>query len=237
MRSLVLLSFLLVACGGKVAEDLSATSDASVDSGRPDGTPFDSARPDTRPTPVDVGPPPPVTCATPLSPGFACMEPSPAKGQTVCTDDAIRAIVNGCFTGTGSGCDAARKKYPACDNCMLRDWLDGGSLNVSACILAVSPGNPCAKTVKCGFDCLADVCGSCDPSPGTGKSGTSEMDDCYTDESDVSGKCYAIAMKDYTECASDPKLSVCFPFDTEAVIPFYRGACRDGGDWSKAFTP
>lgn len=120
---------------------------------------------------------------------------------------------------------------------MLRDWLDGGSLNVGACVLAVSPGNPCGKTVKCGFDCLAEVCADCDPSAGTGTSGSSEMDECYTNESDIGGKCYAVAMKDYPECAGDPKLSVCFPMDVDAVIPFYRGACRDGGDWTKAFTP
>jgi len=243
MRSLVLLSLLLVACGGKVAGDPSLDSDAAVDSARPDGGPiFDAApRPDTRPTPVDAGPPPPPpTCATPLSSGFACVPPTPKKGQTVCTEEAIKAIVGGCFgdSATESTCNSARKKYPACDNCMLRDWLDNNRLDVAACVLGVTPGNPCAKTIKCGYDCLDDVCSSCDPTPGTGTGGGySEMDDCFNNESEPTGKCYAIAMKDYMECAGDPKLSICFPATVEDVFPFFRGACRDGGDWSKSSSP
>lgn len=238
----------LVACGGKVgllvelggdAEPVVDTGTSVIDSGVRDTAPppFDTAF-DTSPTPVDVGP---GTCATPLEPGFTCLAPTPKKGQKVCTEAAIQAIVSGCFgtTGGGSACDAARKKYPACDNCMLTEWIDdtGMSLDVAACIIAIAPGNPCGKTVKCGFDCLSNVCSSCDPSPGTGSGGMSEMDDCYNTESDVGGKCYAIAMKDYFECAGDPKISVCIPTTVESVIPFYRGACRDGGDWSKSSSP
>lgn len=242
-RGLILGSFLFMACGGKVGllDELAVASDAGADSALPDSTPpRDTGTwplPDASPPPFDTAPPPPTTCATPLSPGFTCTAPAPGKGQTVCTDDAIRAIVNGCFTGDGGGCDSARKKFPACERCMLQDWLDEGSLNVGACILAVSPGNPCAKTVKCGMSCLAEVCGSCDPSPGTGSGGMSELDDCYSNESYEGGKCYAVAMRDYVACSEEPKLSVCFPYDLDAVLPFYRGACRDGGDWSKAFTP
>ena len=59
-----------------------------------------------------------------------------------------------------------------------------------------------------------------------------ELDECWQNQSET--QCAGPA-KDYTACISDPKFSVCYPATVEDVIPFYRGACRDGGDWTHAY--
>lgn len=244
MRALLLTSLCLFACGGRVGlEDLQPSSNPAADSavGRDTATQPDSFVPDTsifEDTRPDPPPPPdggPSSCEEPVPPDFRCTAPSPIAGKKVCNDVAIRALGEGCFgfDATEGSCSAARKKYPACSTCMLSDWISDNRLAIGACIQKVAPGNPCATTIECTYTCLDVACASCDWEPGSGKGGGSEMDDCW--ETAASGACYSIAAKDYEVCVSDPKLSVCVPNTVEDLLPFYRGACRDGGDWSRAY--
>ena len=247
MRALlpVVFASVLAACGGKVGLAVDFVDPPGVDAGADtwgDARIERPALPDASPPSFDVAPPPdadppPTGCETPLPPSFTCVAPTPGKGQKACTEAALQKIVAACFSGSGSGCDAARKAEPACGRCILEDWIDNNMLAVGACVQAISPGDPCATTVKCTYDCLAEVCGSCDPTPGSGSGGTSEMDACYSAGLEPGRACYARVGAEYEVCFSKPELSVCFPADIDAVIPFYRGACRDGGDWSKATSP
>jgi len=225
----------LVGCGGRLADD-ATTGDAAVDSVISVDTGLLPKRDSGPKPPPDLGPEP-EGCAQRLSPGFICSEPEPAPGRRVCNDVAIRAIVDGCFGGaaTSESCESARKSYSTCSTCMLNDWLiDGMRLAVAECMQKIDPKNSCVKTVACTYDCLDEVCLDCDYTPGTGSGGGSELDDCW--ENEFEGQCAAHS-RDYLACIGDPKLSVCYPSTVDDLMPFYRGACRDGGNWSRAFEP
>ncbi|MBI2389212.1 MAG: hypothetical protein HYV09_06310 [Deltaproteobacteria bacterium] len=190
----------------------------------------------------------PYTCAAPLPTGFACEEPAGKAGKTVCTDEAIDAIVTGCFsdTATSTTCTNARAKYKACDACTLTDWLvDFIWADSANCIKKVAPTDPCAKSIQCNFDCMLEICSTeeCDTTPGSGKTTTSsEWGDCIQaaqakgTSTKPRGACYDIATKDYSACASKDGLGVCFPRSDYDYVLFFRGACRDGGDWSNVTT-
>jgi hypothetical protein len=251
---LCLCGAVLTGCGAKLADDLAATvdgGDAGLADGsvptdvgfdaRPDGSP--DARPDTRP---DSTPPPPpdggpFVCDTPPGPGFVC-PPAAKKGAKVCNDAAIRAILAGCFGAGASGesCSDARAKFASCGGCMLGTFLvDPGFIDIGACMAAVDPKSPCGARVGCTFTCYSETCASCDFSPGP--DGFSEFDECLERASEPpgapgSGACWELGGKDYAGCTEDPKFAVCVPFDEAGLLPFYRGACRDGGNWSKAST-
>jgi hypothetical protein len=237
---------LVLGCGARTINDFDefGSPSTTTDSGTTTDSSIDTGSPDTRPPPFDTGTPPPDTrpppmgCEAPLSPGFSCLEPPDIAGKKVCTDAAIRELSNGCFGpgATSSKCNAAMKKFATCSNCMLNDWVAETRLQTGACIKKVDPTSKCGTVIDCTYDCLWEVCNACDDTPGTGKGGGSEMDDCY-ESAAYMGSCYDLAAKDYTECASDPKLSVCIPNTVDDLITFYRGACRDGGDWSKATVP
>jgi hypothetical protein len=250
MRALLLTScVLLTACGGRVGiEDLGGgpitgdggvTTDTSTSTDSFSPPPDTLFREDTRmpPPPVDTGGPPPLSCEQPVPPDFRCTAPSPVAGKKVCTDVAIRALADGCFGygATESKCNSAMKKYPACSTCMLEDWIHDNRLAIGACIQKVAPGDKCATTIECTYSCLDVACSECSWEPGSGMGGGSEMDECW--EAAASGSCYSIAAKDYEACVSDPKTAVCIPNTVEDLMPFYRGACRDGGDWSRADVP
>lgn len=227
-------------CGGDddkqtPAADTGVVADTggAVDTGTPD-----TFKPETAP----------YTCAQPLPTGFACEEPAGKAGKTVCTDEAIDAIVTGCFsdTSTSTTCSNARNKYKACDACTLTDWLVEFIWADSAnCIKAVAPTDPCAKSIQCNFDCMLAICSpdECDTTTGSGsKSTTSEFGDCISaaqtkgTSTKPKGACYDLATKDYSACATKEALSVCFPRSDYDYVLFFRGACRDGGNWSNVTT-
>jgi len=218
----------------------------AMDSARSDSAPRDTAVSDTGFV-VDTGPakdPPPVTCDVPL-PSFTCT-PSDAKaGSTVCTDAMISEFVTGCFGSSGSStaCNAAMTKYPACNTCILTTWLYESTVDSGACVRKIDPTNKCGTAWRCNFDCLAEVCVGCDPTSGTGASGTeSEYDDCEKEaqfagsSTAAKGACYDVASRDLAACSLDPRFKYCFPRTSADVVNFFRGACRDGGNWTSAGT-
>ncbi|MEO7091933.1 MAG: hypothetical protein ABI175_01705, partial [Polyangiales bacterium] len=114
----------------------------------------------------------------------------------------------------------------------------------------------------CMFACDAAVCSDCDTTPGSSFDGkTSEFQECVNRERRKGGTtaprgvCYDLATAKALQCLNDnaDRIDPCFvselfsptgpgggpdvgAMQRETVI-FYRGACRDGGDWSKSATP
>lgn len=229
-----------------------ADTTTAVDSAVVDSTPLvDSGRPEA--APIDCGPasetgpgPDPVSslCEAALPSTFACAPSETKTGSTACTDAMLEELVSGCFgsTATSTKCSAAQTKYPACTTCALNTWLYGGAfIDSGACIRKIDPASKCATAWRCNVDCLDEVCGGCDPTTGSGAGGTgSEMNDCrkkaqFAGSTTASkGACYDVASKDSAACKEDCRFAYCFPENNAGLINFYRGACRDGGDWTLA---
>lgn len=210
------------------------------------GTPVqDSGVPDTKP-PADSAPPGPITCEQKLDKSFACVEPTVKAGKTVCTDLMIQEFMN-CFgtTGDSKKCTAAQTKYPACNTCILKDWLTAaGRIDTASCYKAVDPTGTCGKTMACTNDCLDLVCPAddCDDTAGSGSTATrSQLDDCYRSAQQKpgstvrpTGQCWDVAVKDYAACTADAKFAYCNVRAASDLLYFYRGACRDNANWAKA---
>lgn len=238
---LLLVSGLLAGCGGKVI-DASLESDAGASDGAIADVAVVDSRPPSRPDSAPPPPPPkdsgPLVCDAPLA-GFTCPAVAPAKGAKTCTDAAIQALVDGCFgeTATSDGCEAARSKHPACEACALGTFLvDGAFIDMSPCMAKVKPASTCAKSIRCLYGCFDARCGACDRFS-SGPDGASEWEACLERASYPDGACQPYGGDEYEPCLTDADLRVCVPYDVPDLLPFYRGACRDGGDWSKAYVP
>jgi len=172
--------------GGSSSGGCEATFDS--DGGRYDSTyeppePFDASRPDTSSTPDGA----PWTCEDLLPSSFTCTPPEKRPGSKLCTDETIDALMS-CFEpgSSLSGCSAAKKAHPDCATCMLGDmgstgpigWLDGNQVDTAACIRAIAPGDPCATVEHCVNTCVAETCGDCDTTYGSGSTEGSEFLDC-----------------------------------------------------------
>jgi len=155
---------------------------------------------------------------------------------------------NTCLLGFGQD---ALKTLPERDKCY---WVVLSGPKPSG--LTVS--GDCATIVKCHFDCVGAICGDCDSTAGTGMTPTtSARSDCARRATRApspsvpsGGSCYAIASKDATACLGAYGVDVCVvgelntPTGSGGTVDlttlraqaavFYRGACRDNGDWSKS---
>lgn len=240
MRCTLALVCLLLGCNASIEDDLDAGAD--LEGGvRPDAAA--DARVDTLESRVDVGA---VTdtgtstsCVKALPSSFACEAPDARKGKRTCSEAMIQAFVPACYgsAATSAKCTVVQKKYPGCESCILNDWLDGTRIDIAGCILAISPTSTCAGSMNCGYECLDHTCATCSTAAGSGRSGVSERYDCLNDASRSTGTCWAKGMKDYAACAGTAKFALCFPATTAELVPFFRGACRDGGSWSNALSP
>jgi hypothetical protein len=249
---LAVIILLPLGCGWQPFEPSKATptapADASVDTATADAVVAvieDSARGDTRPFDTLVSDPIPPTCARPLDASFRCDTPAAKSGSTACTEAMLNELA-ACFgEGDASRCSAAQKSYPVCSKCVIEQWLyDSRFLDVGACLRIVAPTSACGTTWPCNIDCLSAVCGECDETPGSGKTvATSERMDCERDAARAAttvkpaGACYEVSSKALAACIADPSLSICFVRSPDDLLPFLRGACRDGGDWSRALEP
>jgi hypothetical protein len=228
----LVLAIVLCACS-KEDPPNQAAPDAFVED---TAEPLDAAEPlDT--APVDTSDAAP--CIAPLDGGFTCVPPTPRPGKTVCTDAALDAVLV-CFGSDSKACSAATAKYPECSAC-VKDWIEGDRIDFAACVYAIDPTNPCGTTVQCTLDCLDAVCSACDPTVGSGSMpARSARDDCERAASSSGdggpvGACWDVAAKDYAACATDPRFMLCFPRRLDELVPFFRGACRDGGDYSRVY--
>lgn len=220
-----------------VAEGTDATADTGTrDSGvRDTGSPSDTGWRDTGEL---LG----RTCEQPLPAKFACPTAKPKVGQTVCTDAMLEQF-SSCFGPDASStkCSAAQKNFPECSKCVLGEWIAESRIDTAACVLALAPKDPCATAVTCNVACFVTACSLCDMVAGSGrKAPASEYDDCLENvqlagsSTKPKGACYDLASKDAAICGARPELAVCFIKTKSDLLPFYRGACRDGGDWSRA---
>ncbi len=190
----------------------------------------------------DTGTTPPIDCTAPLPADFACGSIKAKAGQKVCAEASLTELMT-CFVAGGEkACEAARAKHPDCDKC-LTEWKYGERFfDVGACMHLVDPASGCGEAWRCERDCVAAACAECDDSPGSGKtpggSALSECDARMRNAADAgTGTCYERATRDLDLCRLHPTVAVCFVDKAEDVLRFYRGACRDGGDWSKALSP
>ncbi len=247
LASIGAMASMVAGCGSSGTND---TSDASTDSGAPDTrvipTDTGSATGDDAASDADAGPTFAVACTTDIQP-YSC--PAPAKlpmGQKVCTDEAIAAIIDGCFgsTATAAKCNAAENTYKSCRTCMLVDWLYTpvgsmtGYADFGGCIAAIDPTDTaCTGSARCADDCDYQACVACSTTAGSGTNGPddTEDNDCViaanrkgNGGSVQRGQCYDPAWSAYVTCQANPKYAPCF----SDLITFYTGACRDGGDWS-----
>lgn len=181
---------------------------------------------------VDTNPPPDMgvlRCDTPVGSDYLCPEAPNKTGEKVCTDAMLTEVLDVCFgTGDATKCKAWQTKYPACNTCALSKWLfvaeDGrGFLDTGACMQKINAASGCGEASNCWFDCREATCAECDDD---------QRSACWTRArraTDPKGACYDKAYKKYSECAKDAQFSPCLD-----ALQFLRGACRDGGDWTKA---
>ena len=241
----------LVACGGKVGsqpavvevpDDGVSDGDTSVPDDVPP-PPLDSSPPpfDSRPPPLDSKPPPPDTavgCASALPADYACPAVKIPTGATSCSETTIQAFSVACFGGgTSADCSAWIKSNPDCYKCVGKFLSPTGYIEFGYCMQSVAPSSPCGKLEHCQIDCNETVCVDCDHTAGSGTSGTtSEFLDCVRDADHAGsatkpkGRCYDLAVSGVktNNCTSDAATGGCVD-----VVQFFRGACRDGADWSK----
>lgn len=225
-RATFALAIVLCACS-KEDKPSQPTPDAIVGD---TAAPVDAPPEDVTDAAIDAA-----SCVGPLDAAFACRPPKERVGKTVCTDAAINAVLV-CFGTDSKACSDASAKYPECSTC-VRDWLEGERIDFAACVRLIDPTGSCPTTVQCTLDCLDAVCSMCDPTVGSGSMpARSARDDCEraATASGV-GACWDVAAKDYTACATDARLQLCFPRRLEELVPFFRGACRDGGDYSRVY--
>ena len=200
--------------------------------------------------PKDTGTPPGDTktdgtpklgCTADLPTDFACKTPTIPAGEKVCTEAAIEEFQTACFGGSGTACSAWQKKYAACNKCSFKFISASGWVENGYCAQQLAPTNSCGKLSVCNIDCYETVCADCDHTAGSGKTASSsEYQDCVKDAqfagsaSKPKGKCYDVVSKDLkaANCSSTDPISGCFD-----VVNFFRGACRDGADWTHMTDP
>lgn len=207
-----------------------------------DNTPVDSGVADTgKPDTWDGYVPPAPTCAVDLASDFACAPPAAVTtAKNSCTENNIQDFATACgSSGTQTTCSAWQKANAGCNTCVLKFIEDSGALKTALCFKELDTTGTCGTSVECYNACISDVCGSCDPTEGSGSTATrSELDDCVRDAAFAGnagkpkGRCYDVAAKAYKVCAADGRFANCGD-----LVTFFRGACRDGVDWSHSDDP
>lgn len=214
-----------------------AGADVVVDAPATETTP-DTATPETGP----------LVCAQDLPSSFACAEPRKAVAKTTCTEALLQEFAAKCVVDASSvpaECTAWKSANAACAAC-VEDWSwDEAKILTDdyQCYEMLVPG--CGKAMNCDLECPFEVCGECDDTAGTGSGGGSELDDCVREATAEGGRCYEVSSKKAKECFDDPKGAPCAITQyytssgdlaklREEIVRVLRGACRDGGDWSKA---
>ena len=229
---------LSIGCGS--TETPAATTDAAVevaiDTGKADTGKLETAPPDMGTLPG---------CETELPSSFACTAPKKIAGSTACSDDVLNDFVQKCLATdltVPSACAAWKTANAACASCV-------GAWSWDAKPGAVYPDDwkcwwsnldaTCAKSVNCLHDCQDTVCAEC---------ADEEAIQCYGDSEKSGGRCWTVAGKASDACLKAANLEGCnvdeiyadAPSITtmrEQILKYYRGACRDNGDWKNATMP
>jgi hypothetical protein len=169
-------------------------------------------------------------CATPLDSTYKCPKTPTAAGAKVCNDDDLTTYVAACFgSGTTATCDAWTAAHASCNTCVNAWIYSDGFINTGACYVAIDPtATDCANADSCSDDCVNNVvCSACVTD--------TETTACDNAATASGGACFTVAnIAKLTTCQADAKFAAC-QINTDAdVLKFFRGACRDGGDWTNA---
>ncbi len=219
-------------------------------------TPIDAG--DTSPPLCDLALSSDFSCAP------AVNRPAP---KTTCTETQLQDLVKACvgddISKTPTGCSAWKAANPECASCTTAFSLTGFSSRAipdrNMCYWAVFD-DACDTALNCSFQCQAEVCAECSSESGSSPDGkTTEYSDCTArarsnaTSARPKGKCWDIASKDAAACLDKVDVDVCYvdeywnptgaggKYDPvlmrQQIVEFYRGACRDGGDWTYRFSP
>ena len=126
------------------------------------------------------------------------------------------------------------KKYARAASASSTFITPGGYLDVGACIKKVNPRAAARAPSTASMTAGRTRAAAATRRRREARRSTTTVS---SRQSDPSGSCWEFGAKDYDSCTSDPELSVCVPATVDALLPFFRGGCRDGGDWTKAETP
>lgn len=216
-----------------------ATADAATDAA--DTAPVDTGKPDTGK--AEVAPLP--GCETELSSDFACTAPVKIAGSTACSDTALLDFVQKCLAADVSvppTCAAWKTANAECASCVAKwswDTIPGAVYPDDWKCWWSNLDATCAKSVNCLHNCQDEVCVECEGDEGNA---------CYAAAEKSGGRCWEVAGKASDTClkaadlsgcnvdeiyASDPSLETL----REEILKYYRGACRDNGNWKNATMP
>jgi hypothetical protein len=241
--------FALVLVG--FAAGCGSNSDDSAPATETDAGVVADTAPDTQKPPADAAAETaPSTCESALPSDFACVEPEKGTPATTCTEEMLADFVQKCLAtdlSVPSTCDAWKTANPACATCVASfSWseIDGQVYpDDYKCYWGIMDP-ACAKAANCTWDCEAAACGDCDSSTPDG-AGKTESDYCVASVTNAGGKCYAVAAQKSAECFKTYKLDNCNVDEIysdspnlttmqQQILRFYRGACRDNGNWTNA---
>lgn len=234
--------------------------DSGVDTTPPptDTNPKDTAVKDTAPFICDKALPDSFAC-TPVAasekgtPGTSCSEADLQAMVTACVAPKF---------GIATGCDAWKTAHPDCATCVgtwaLAESVIKGKIYADRdkCLYQQFDAD-CQTAWKCMFACDDAVCGACDQNPGTSSDGTtSEFQECANRERARGGTvvpkgvCYDKAAGKADTCFAGGSYDTCIvdelfsptgsggapdvPSMQNELVQFYRGACRDNGNWKNA---
>jgi hypothetical protein len=187
--------------------------------------------------------------------------------KTTCSEQQLQDLVKACvgddISKTPSGCSAWKAANPECAQCTTAFSLTGYSSRAipdrNMCYWVVFD-DACDKALNCSFQCQSDVCGECSSEPNSSPDGkTTEYSDCAArarsnaTSTRPKGKCWDIASKEAAACLDKVDVKVCYVDEywtptgaggkpdpvlmRQQIVEYYRGACRDGGDWTYRFSP
>ena len=200
--------------------------------------------------PVDTAP---VLCDQPLPTDFKCVAPKKATPGKACSESQLQEMVNACIASPLSKTPATCAPWKAanvdCAACVVgfsvTYYPSRAVPSRNQCYWATFD-DECDTALQCSFDCQAQSCDACDTSTGTSADGkTSAYSECQdrVRASKPVGACWELISKKANTCLAATPYDFCIlselnketpdiPTLKPQVIEFYRGACRDGGDWT-----
>lgn len=225
-------SVVLAACGGDPGPSSGTGAPADATPGGDAGAevPADTGGPKKDSAPLDdaLG-----GCPDPVPEGYVCGAASLPAAAKACSDEDLAGVVKNCFHA-GGDCPGWRAAHAACDACVAA-WVHPTLRGPywAACYKAIDKASDCGRLEHCAGDCLKHTCynGSC--------STDAEARSCEERVLSSGGACAtALDLTKWKACQADPQFLPCRRVENDAgLIQFYRGACRDGGDWSLSATP
>ncbi|MBI2394516.1 MAG: hypothetical protein HYV09_33410 [Deltaproteobacteria bacterium] len=238
-RAFLALALVAFAAGcGSHDDDHSVVTDAATD-----------AVADTYKPPVDAAEAGPLLCEEPLATDFACKDPVKGTGGTACSEAALADFVQKCLADditVPSTCAAWKTANADCAACIggwTWDAIPGKVYPDDYKCYWATMDAPCAKSVNCGFECQELSCGECDSDPGTAEKSDREV--CLEKVSGSGGACWSFGADKIDECFTKFDTANCNVDEIYAdspdidvlrsqILRFYRGACRDNGDWTNS---